>query len=59
MTRLCGCCLRWREFIATGLAAAAALPARRALAQASVQKPAVKRIDVRGNAIALLPRLGT
>jgi predicted TIM-barrel fold metal-dependent hydrolase len=46
MTRLCGCCLGRREFIATGLAAAAALPARRALAQAAVQKPAVKRIDV-------------
>ena len=41
MTRLCGCSLGRREFIATGLAAAAALPARRALAQA-----AVKRIDV-------------
>ncbi|HUD87070.1 MAG TPA: amidohydrolase family protein [Xanthobacteraceae bacterium] len=46
MTRLCGCCLRRREFITTGLAAAVAIPARRALAQAAVQKPAVKRIDV-------------
>jgi predicted TIM-barrel fold metal-dependent hydrolase len=39
----CGCVGR-REFLTTGLAAAAALPARRVFAQAS--KPAAKRIDV-------------
>ena len=42
----CGCCMGRRQFLATGLAAAAAFPLRRALAQAPVQKPAAKRIDV-------------
>jgi predicted TIM-barrel fold metal-dependent hydrolase len=41
----CVCCLGRREFIATGLAAAAALSARRAFAQAPAVKPA-RRIDV-------------
>ena len=40
----CSCCFNRRRFLATGLAAAAALPARRALAQAPSAKP--KRIDV-------------
>jgi len=44
-TSWCACCLGRREFIATGLAAATALPARRALAQAPAGKPA-RRIDV-------------
>ena len=42
----CGCCMGRRQFLATGLAAAAAFSARRALAQAPVQKPAARRIDV-------------
>ena len=40
----CSCCLNRRRFLATGLSAAAALPARRALAQAPSAKP--RRIDV-------------
>jgi 6-methylsalicylate decarboxylase len=42
----CGCCIGRRRFLATGLAAAAALPARRAFAQAPATTPAAKRIDV-------------
>ena len=42
----CNCCIGRRRFLATGLAAAAALPARRAFAQAPAVKPAAKRIDV-------------
>ncbi len=46
----CGCCIGRRQFLATGLAAAAALPAflpaRRTLAQAAEPKPAARRIDV-------------
>ncbi|MGD0023543.1 MAG: amidohydrolase family protein [Xanthobacteraceae bacterium] len=43
----CTCCRGRRRFLATGLAALAALPARRAFAQAPAVKPATaKRIDV-------------
>jgi len=42
----CGCCMGRRQFLATGLAAAAALPARRAFAQAPAATPTAKRIDV-------------
>jgi len=42
----CGCCMGRRQFLAGGLAAATALPARRAFAQASEVRPAAKRIDV-------------
>src|SRR6202035_2704501 len=42
----CGCCMGRRQFLAGGLAAATALPARRAFAQASEARPAAKRIDV-------------
>src|ERR1700686_5508121 len=42
----CGCCMGRRQFLASGLAAATALPARRAFAQASEVRPAAKRIDV-------------
>jgi predicted TIM-barrel fold metal-dependent hydrolase len=42
----CGCCIDRRRFLAAGLAAAATLSARRALAQAPMAKPAIKRIDV-------------
>ncbi len=45
-TASCSCCMGRRQFIATGLAAAAALPARRAFAQAPAAKPAATRIDV-------------
>jgi 6-methylsalicylate decarboxylase len=41
----CSCCMGRRQFIATGFAAAAALPGR-ALAQSPTLKPAAKRIDV-------------
>jgi predicted TIM-barrel fold metal-dependent hydrolase len=42
----CGCCMGRRQFLAGGLAAATALPARRVFAQASAVNPAAKRIDV-------------
>ena len=42
----CGCCMGRRQFLAGGLAAATALPARRVFAQAPAVKPAVKRIDM-------------
>jgi 6-methylsalicylate decarboxylase len=43
----CTCCIGRRQFLATGLAAAAVLPARRAFAQAPAIKPATTtRIDV-------------
>jgi 6-methylsalicylate decarboxylase len=45
MTRFCNCCLGRREFLATGIAAAAALPLRQAGAQTPAAKPA-RRIDV-------------
>ena len=40
----CGCCMGRRQFLAGGLAAATALPARRVFAQAP--RPAAKRIDM-------------
>src|SRR3984957_13470670 len=42
----CGCCMGRRQFLAGGLAAATALPARRVFAQAPEVKPAAKRIDM-------------
>jgi predicted TIM-barrel fold metal-dependent hydrolase len=42
----CGCCMGRRQFLAGGLAAATALPARRVFAQAPAVKPATKRIDM-------------
>ena len=42
----CGCCMGRRQFLAGGLAAATALPARRVFAQSPAVKPADKRIDV-------------
>ncbi len=42
----CGCCIGRRQFLAGGLAAATALPARRVFAQAPAVKPAIKRIDM-------------
>ncbi|MGA8610675.1 MAG: amidohydrolase family protein [Xanthobacteraceae bacterium] len=42
----CDCCIGRRQFLAGGLAAAAALPARRARAQAPAVKSAARRIDV-------------
>jgi len=42
----CGCCIGRRRFLANGLAAAAALPARRAFAQAPAVKTSANRIDV-------------
>src|SRR5580700_4824750 len=42
----CGCCMGRRQFLAGGVAAATALPARRVFAQAPEVRPAAKRIDV-------------
>ncbi len=42
----CGCCMGRRQFLAGGLAAATALPARRVFAQAPEVRPAAKRIDM-------------
>jgi 6-methylsalicylate decarboxylase len=42
----CDCCIGRRQFLVGGLAAAAALPVRRALAQAPAVKPTARRIDV-------------
>jgi predicted TIM-barrel fold metal-dependent hydrolase len=48
MTLFSGCtrCIGRRQFLAGGLAATAALPARRARAQAPAVKPAARRVDV-------------
>src|ERR1700685_1629524 len=42
----CGCCMGRRQFLAGGLAAATALPARRVFAQAPAVVPAAKRRTV-------------